>query len=302
MKSLRRKLMQLAGVFLLALTLSGCEVLEIIDIVLFDILEVDNLEINKVGSIVEGGRTEIHFIDSGQSDSVLIKNGGQFALIDAGDTDDDELIVNYLKEQGVQTLDYLIITHFHADHFGAADSVVREFNVATTLVPNGEATTKVYREFIQALSDKGLKPSVPLEGAMFELGDAALTLYNTNNSSSNLNNKSLVTLLSDGANKALFTGDAEKEVEERLLSINEIKDIDLYKVGHHGSSTSNSEAFMKHINPEQAVIMVGEGNSYGHPHREVINYLDRNNIEYYRTDMDGTVIYEMTVDGVKRIQ
>lgn len=296
----KKRFIGLIGACLLTLTLAGCGALETLDIILFNILELDKA----VGTteFVDGSSTQIHFIDSGQSDSVLIHNNGRFALIDAGDTDDDELIVNYLKEQGVEVLDYLIITHFHADHFGAADSVVREFDVQTTLVSNGDANTKVYREFIQALSDKGLKPSVPLEGATFELGDAKLTLYNTDNPSTNPNNKSLVTLLSDGLNKALFTGDAEKEVEDTLLSIKEIRDVDLYKVGHHGSSTSNSELFMEHINPEKAVIMVGEGNKYGHPHREVLDYLNKNQIDYNRTDKDGTVIYELSSDGVMRIE
>lgn len=298
MRFLKQKILKIATLLLLTLVLSGCEVLEVVEFILTEIIELEE----SAGSIVDGSLTEVHFIDSGNSDSILIKNNGRFAMIDVGDTDDDELILNYLRQEGVKTLDYLIVTHFHADHFGAADSVVKEFEVLNTFVSNGDANTRVYRQFIEALSEKGLKPSVPLEGEVFQLGNATLRFYNTKSPFKDANNKSLVTLLDDGMNKALFTGDAEKAVEDSLLSIKELKNIDLYKAGHHGSSTSNSEAFMKYIAPKEVVIMVGEGNKYGHPHREVIGYLEENNIKYSRTDKDGTVIYEMSGNGLKRVQ
>ena len=159
------------------------------------------------------GDTKVHFIDTGHSDSVLIENNGKFALIDAGDRDDDTTVKSYLTGQGVKRLEYLIITHFHADHFGAADTVVTDFEVGTTFVSNGNADTQVYQDFINSLSNKGLKPSVPLEGGEVSLGNATLTFYNTRGGNSNENNNSLVTLLQSGSRKALFTGDAESQVE-----------------------------------------------------------------------------------------
>lgn len=239
--------------------------------------------------------TTVHFIDTGHSDSILIENNGQFALIDTGDRDDDAKVNSYLKNQGVNRLEYLIITHFHADHFGAADTVINDFEVGTTLVSNGDADTQVYRDFINALANKGLTPSVPLEGAVMPLGSATLKFYNTKGGNSNENNNSLVTLLQSGSRKALFTGDAESQVEATLTNIG---DIDLFKAGHHGSSTSNTAALLNQITPEHVVIMAGANNKYGHPDAEVMSRFENLGIPVYRTDEQGTIIVTLSEDGV----
>lgn len=241
------------------------------------------------------GDTKVHFIDTGHSDSVLIENNGKFALIDAGDRDDDTTVKSYLTGQGVKRLEYLIITHFHADHFGAADIVVTDFEVGTTFVSNGNADTQVYQDFINALSNKGLKPSVPLEGAEVSLGNATLTFYNTRGGNSNENNNSLVTLLQSGSRKALFTGDAESQVEANLTNIG---DVDLFKAGHHGSDTSNTSSLLNRIKPEHVVIMAGANNKYGHPSAEVMNRFKSLGIPVYRTDEQGTIIVTLSEDGV----
>lgn len=241
------------------------------------------------------GDTKVHFIDTGHSDSVLIENNGKFALIDAGDRDDDTTVKSYLTGQGVKRLEYLIITHFHADHFGAADIVVTDFEVGTTFVSNGNADTQVYQDFINALSNKGLKPSVPLEGGEVSLGNATLTFYNTRGGNSNENNNSLVTLLQSGSRQALFTGDAESQVEANLTNIG---DVDLFKAGHHGSDTSNTSSLLNRIKPEHVVIMAGANNKYGHPSAEVMNRFKSLGIPVYRTDEQGTIIVTLSEDGV----
>ena len=241
------------------------------------------------------GDTKVHFIDTGHSDSVLIENNGKFALIDAGDRDDDTTVKSYLTGQGVKRLEYLIITHFHADHFGAADTVVTDFEVGTTFVSNGNADTQVYQDFINSLSNKGLKPSVPLEGGEVSLGNATLTFYNTRGGNSNENNNSLVTLLQSGSRQALFTGDAESQVEANLTNIG---DVDLFKAGHHGSDTSNTSSLLNSIKPEHVVIMAGANNKYGHPSAEVMNRFKSLGIPVYRTDEQGTIIVTLSEDGV----
>lgn len=244
---------------------------------------------------VTDSKTTIHFIDTGQSDSILIENSGKYALIDAGDRDDDGAVKSYLMNQGVKRLEYFVVTHYHADHFGGADTVVRDFEVGKTFVPNGNADTQVYQDFIHALSNKGLSGSVPLEGSTFSLGNATLTFYNTDGNSSNENNNSLVVLLESGNKRALFTGDAEAEVERTLTNIG---DVDLFKVGHHGSNTSNSQAFINQIKPEYAIVMVGEGNKYGHPHQEVMDRFKQLGVPVYRTDEQGTIIATLTNSGI----
>lgn len=109
------------------------------------------------------GQSEIHFIDTGNSDAILIINDGEAMLIDGADNDDEEFLVRYLKDHGITELEYLIATHAHADHVGGLDAVVSNLHVNTVFVANGDADTKTYRDFINAVMDKGLTPSVPLE-------------------------------------------------------------------------------------------------------------------------------------------
>ena len=240
--------------------------------------------------------SEIHFINTGNSDSILIK-GEKNVLIDGGDNDDEQLIVDYLKKQGVKKVDYLIATHNHADHIGGLDSVVDNLDIGQVLVSNGDATTKTYRDFITSLSDKKLKPSVPLKDAKFDLGNGAyMQIFNTNGGS-NTNEESLVTLYVNGQDKFLFTGDAEKETEKEILSL--VPDVDVLKVGHHGSRSSTTQQFLDKVNPEFAVITVGKDNRYHHPHRAVMDKLKTKKIEVHRTDECGTVIFESTGSGVK---
>lgn len=245
-----------------------------------------------VAPVINEGK--IHFINTGNSDAILIENNGKFAMIDTGNTDDDSTVKSYLQNQGVEKLDYLILTHFHADHIGSADTVISDFEVETTLVPNGDADTQVYKDYINALSNKGLQPSVPLEGSKFELGSATLTVYNTEGGSSNENNNSLVVLYENGEDRALFMGDAESEVESKLS----IGDVDLLKVGHHGSNTSSSESFINDVNPEYAVILVGQPNQYGHPNQETLSLFEAKEIPVYRTDEQGDIVFVSTGKGL----
>ena len=252
-------------------------------------LEVEDVTIETVSD------SQIHFINTGNSDAILIENEGRFAMIATGNTDDDATVKSYLQNQGVETIDYLILTHFHADHMGSADTVIADFDVKTTLVPNGDATTQVYQDYIHALSNKGLQPSVPLEGATFELGSATLTLYNTAGGNSNENNNSLIVLYENGDDRAVFMGDAEAEVESKLS----IGDVDLLKVGHHGSNTSSSASFIHQIQPEYAVILVGQPNQYGHPNQETLDLFKSKDIPVYRTDEQGDIVFTSTGHGFK---
>ena len=253
--------------------------------------EEEPIEVEEVVQSVDEGK--IHFINTGNSDAILIENQGYFAMIDTGDTDDDVKVKSYLQKQGVKRLEYLVLTHYHADHIGGADTLLSDFEVGTTLVPNGDANTQVYRDYINALSNKGLQPSVPLEGAKFELGSATLTVYNTAGGNRNENNNSLVVVYENDEDRALFTGDAEAEVENQLS----IGHIELLKVGHHGSKTSSSPSFINQIQPEYAVILTGQPNQYGHPHQETLSLFESKGIPVYRTDEQGDIVFTSTGHG-----
>ncbi|MGL4742537.1 MAG: ComEC/Rec2 family competence protein [Sarcina sp.] len=240
--------------------------------------------------------TEVHFIDTGNSDSILIK-GEKTVLIDGGDNNDETPLVEYIKKLGITKIDYLIATHNHADHIGGLDSVVKNLDIGTTLVSNGDSDTATYKDFINALGNKKLSPSVPLEGVKFDLGtNSYIQLFN-GNGGLDTNEQSLVTLYVNGNDKFLFTGDAEAETEKEILD--KMPDVDVLKVGHHGSKSSTTQEFLDKVKPEIAVITVGKDNKYNHPHKVVMDRIQNSNIKVHRTDECGSIIFKSTGNGVK---
>lgn len=251
----------------------------------------DNLtsQVEKLSS-----NSEIHFINTGNSDAILIIKDNKAALIDGGDNDDEALVSSYIKKQGISELEYVFATHPHADHIGGLDRVTKDIKINNLYVSNGEAETKSYRDFINAAASKGLYPSVPLLGSKFDLSGSTfevLSVANTNDP----NNNSIVLLYTNGNDKILLMGDAEKEIEQNL----NVGDVDLLKVGHHGSYSSSSKPFIDKINPEYAVILVGEDNKYGHPHKETMDTLKEKGIEIHRSDECGDIIFTSTGNGLE---
>ncbi len=243
---------------------------------------------------VSENKAEIHFINTGNSDAILIQEGSKAALIDGGDNDDESTVVSYLKKQGVNELKYIFATHPDADHIGGLDAVVDSIPVKSIYVSNGEANTKTYADFITSMANKGLNPSVPLLNSEFKLGKSKFKVLSVANEK-DINNNSIVLEYTNGNDKILFMGDAGREIES---SIN-VSDVDLLKVGHHGSRTSSDSSFIKKANPEYAVITVGANNRYGHPHKETMNTLKNNNIEVHRSDECGDIIFISTGNGLE---
>ena len=251
-------------------------------------------ELEKIKTKIEVQESEIHFIDTGNSDSILIKQGDKAALIDGGDNDDEQRIVSYLKEQGVTELEYVFATHPHEDHIGGLDAIVDNIDIKNIYVSNGDADTKTYSDFIMAMSNKGLNPSVPILNSEFELGTSTFKVLSVANESEP-NNNSLVLLYTNGEDKILLMGDAEKEIESRINP----GDVDLLKIGHHGSNSSSSSSFISKVSPKYAVILVGENNKYGYPHIETMNTLKSQNIEVHRSDECGNIVFKSTGNGLE---
>lgn len=248
------------------------------------------------GEIPSSSNVEITFLDTGNSDAILIKENNKAMLIDAGDRDDDSLLTKQLSERGIKELEYFIVTHPHADHCGAADSVLRNFKVNNLFVSNGSAETQVYRDFIEAAANKGVNPSVPLEGSKFYLDNSYFTVLNTNGGP-DTNNYSLVVQLFNGEDVALFMGDAEKEVEEKLL--NQVSTVGLLKAGHHGSHSSSTQKFIDKVTNDDTIvaIQVGSNNKYGHPHKETMNLFESKGLEVHRNDTCGSIDIISTGSG-----
>ena len=273
---------------LVLLSLSACSVKDI------DAqTSTGNNSIKETNGVVSANESELHFIDTGNSDAILVKNNNKFALIDGGDNDDEERVVAYLKDQGVKELEYIFATHPHADHIGGLDAVVNEISVKNVYVSNGDSDSKTYSDFIYAIANKGLSPSVPLLNSEFKLGSAKFKVISAA-SEKDPNNNSLVLEYVNGNDKVLLMGDAEEKIERDL----DVSDVDLLKVGHHGSRSSSSNSFIDKIDPKYAVILVGANNKYGHPHRETMDTLASKNIEIHRSDECGHIVFKSSGNGL----
>lgn len=240
-------------------------------------------------------KMEVHFIDVGQGDSTLITCGEHSMLIDAGDDSKGTAIQNYLKKQGIEKLDYLVLTHPDSDHIGGAPVIITKFEIKKVFVSNYEKDNKSYQKLIQALDDKRLKYTTPRVGAKFNLGTATITILAPNKEYDNPNDASLALVIQNGDNKCIFTGDAGEKAEQDILDNGLDISADIYHVGHHGSKTSSSKEFLKAIAPKYAVISCAEGNSYGHPHAETLDNLRSSGVKVYRTDEAGSIV--VTADG-----
>lgn len=233
----------------------------------------------------------VHFIDVGQGDSTLIEADGHFMLIDAGEKEAAPAVVDYLKDQGVKTLDYVIGTHPHSDHIGGLESVIKGFSVEGVMLPDKEHTTRTYEKLLDAIDEKGVKITVPKPGESYSLGNASFQILSPNGDyGDNLNNWSIGIRLLYGETSFVFCGDAEKEAEADMLSNGLKLNADVLKVSHHGSSTSSSPEFLRAVNPRYAVISCGKNNDYGHPHKETLKSLKELGTTVLRTDQLGTII------------
>ncbi len=235
----------------------------------------------------------VSFIDVGQADSVLIRNGNYNMLIDAGNNEDGEKLVNYFKSLGIEEFTYVFATHPHEDHIGGMDDIINNFKIDNYYMSNKLSTTKTFTDVLDALDGRNLKYTVPNKGDTLKLGDANIKVIYPGDDKSNINDSSIVLKMTYGKNSFLLTGDATSNVERKIY--NEDIKSDVLKVAHHGSSYSSTDVFLDRVKPYYAVISVGKNNIYNHPSNKTLEKLNKRNIKVYRTDLDGTIVF--TSDG-----
>ena len=231
---------------------------------------------------------QVYFIDVGQADSILITNQGHNMLIDAGNNEDGEKLVKYFKKDlGISKFDYVVGTHPHEDHIGGLDDIINNFDVDTVYMPEVITTTKTFEDVLDAIDKKGLQITVPKIGDKFKLGEADLEVMYTGTDDSDLNNTSIILKMIFGEYSYLFTGDATDKVEKILLDKN--IDVDVLKVGHHGSAYSSTKEFLDKS--------VAKENSYGHPSKDTLNRIRNYTKKIYMTSEIGTIL--LTSNGSK---
>ena len=238
----------------------------------------------------DDGSFAVHFIDVGQADAALVLCDGKTMLIDGGNKADSNLIYTYLKKHNITHLDYIIGTHAHEDHIGGIPGALQIATVDTVYCPTTSYTTKAFKDFANAVTNRGASITVPNKGLTFNLGSATCTILAVNTDKKDANNSSIVMRIVYGETSFLFTGDAEREVEQAILNSGVTLKSDVLKVGHHGSETSTSYAFLREIMPQYAVISVGKDNSYGHPTDAVLSRLRDAEVTTFRTDMQGDIL------------
>ena len=242
---------------------------------------------NDVKEVIDGS-LELYFFDVGEADSILIKENEFSMLIDAGNNDDGNNLVNYLKNDiGIDKIDIVVGTHPHEDHIGGLDDIINAFSIGKIYLPNIITTSKTFNDVLDSIKYNNLSISIPKKDEIFELGDLVFKVISVDNNELNLNDSSIVLRLDYGNTSYLFTGDISKSVEKELLDNN--INVDLLKIAHHGSNYSTSKKFLDKVNPKYAIISVGKNNPYNHPCSSVLRLLNNRGIKVYRTDKSGTI-------------
>lgn len=242
----------------------------------------------------------ILFIDVGQGDSALVECDGHYMLIDGGVKAAGDKVYNALEENKIQRLDFLVISHLHEDHYGGLTKALSyATQIDVTLSNSTHSATKSFRDMEHQLGINGSRITVPREGDKYKLESAEIEVIDV---SSAEENDSLVLLITYGKTRFLFTGDIEDVAQTRIADKyeNEQDDaykIDLIKMPHHGSSSPNSDngtgslyRFIRTFMPDYAVISVGTGNLYGHPHQVTLDLLEDADVKIYRTDKNGDIL------------
>ena len=237
----------------------------------------------------------VDFLNVGQADCALLSTNGHYMVIDGGNNGDADTILSYLEGQGVEKLDAVVGTHPHEDHIGSLDAIINHFDVDAVYMPKIMHTSKTFEDVLDAVANKGLKIKSPSPGDTIDFNGLEIEVLGPQREYKDFNNNSIVLKVNAGETAFLFTGDAEETAEKDILQADYDLQADVLKVGHHGSSTSSSQAFLQAVKPKYAVISVGVGNSYHHPEEEALQRLQSIGAEIYRTDLQGNIV--CTTDG-----
>lgn len=234
----------------------------------------------------------VHYINVDQGDAILIQVNNKNLLIDSGPKSHKKQLVKFLNDLNISKLDYVIATHPHEDHIGNMNTVLNSYKVQSFYAPKVYSYTKSFEQMIDSLKSNNLKINPIKRGCnTINLGfQTNVEVFSPiNDTYDNENNYSPVIKISFGNNSFLFTGDAEKEIEDKLILLNDDLKADILKVSHHGSSSSTSDSFLNRVSPKYAVISVGKNNIYDHPNDTIISKLNTYKINILRTDIQNNI-------------
>ena len=244
------------------------------------------------------GNLKVHFIDVGQADATLLQTGDVNILFDAGNWNRRD-VVDYLLSVGVEKIDLLIGSHPDADHIGQMPLILDQFQVDEVWMSGVESTSKTFENTLDKIIEHGVSYHEPRAGESYQLGHLFLDVIAPKQLTNDSNEDSISVYFAFGKTGIVMTGDAGVRAESAMLDVRGNLSADILHAGHHGSSTSTSESFLKAVDPKYVIISAGANNSYGHPHVEVVDRLVKSGAEIYATYQHGTIIFSSDGNSVK---
>lgn len=232
----------------------------------------------------------VQFLDVGQGSAALIRQGSSSMLVDGGDREYSSYVVSFLKQQGITSLDYVVVSHYDSDHLSGIVGVLNAFECQQVLAPDYETDTRIYQSFRDVIREKKISVEYPRLGDTFSFGDSSFRVVSpASYTYEDANSNSLGIRLEYGKNSFLLCGDCTEESEQDLLYLGTELKSDVYAANHHGSKYSNSQEFLEAVSPSSVVISCGRGNSYGHPDAPVMLSIQNLGAALYRTDLQGVI-------------
>jgi len=257
--------------------------------------------------VIERGKLTFALLDVGQGlSAAVVTPSGHAMVIDGGRSGERvrEELLPFLRDHNIETLDYVVMTHPDQDHVGGLPALLEAMTVKAWVDPVVPSSNQSYERALDLVVQKNIEAIRGRRGMRLDLGpDVSVELLwpedplTLSPGEQGDNNSSIVTKITYGDVSFLVTGDAEAPAERRMIELESNEDLrsTFLVVGHHGSASSSTGAFLDAVSPEVALIPVGLNNQYGHPADEVIQRLRLRNIQIYRSDLDGRI--EITTDG-----
>lgn len=240
-----------------------------------------------------GSDFAVYYLDVGQSDCTIVICDDKVLMIDCGTYNQLNTIRQSIHSLEIDEIDYMLITHQHDDHMGSAVDLISNLTVKNFIMPrlaeSNNVTSKTYNVLINTLNSKNINKIPAQDCKSFMLGDALVEILSPVTQSNNLNNMSVVLKITYGNTEFLFQGDAESKIENDLLRSDFDIDVDVLKVGHHGSKTSSTDKYLDATSPQIAIFSSGYGNNYGHPNGTILERFEQKGITAFSTFLNGDI-------------
>ncbi len=241
---------------------------------------------------------QVHILDVGQADAIIVTCGDETMLVDAGEAETSDYVLKYIKYLGIERFDKVIATHPHADHIGGMSYVLEQYETDEIFMPYAMSETRTFERLLDAVSQQDLTVTEPIPGETIPFGSGELLMLSPDPDTQweELNNESISFVMSVGDVRMMFTGDMELESELNVLGAGYDIDCDLIKVAHHGSKSSSCNDFLDAVTPEVAIVTCEANSADNLPAKSVLERYEKRGTKVYRTDTSGNIVVSIYDD------